>query len=123
MCTTALVTTIKAENFIVNEKKLLGRKRIRLMLSLLMLGLFRNEAESHAVSYILVASHFLHSGLSSLPTILVSSTLVNNLNSNTKKKRNKNRNRKASSVPRSSAQPVSRLVTGGPSLITSDATG
>lgn len=67
MCTTALVTTIKAENFIVNEKKLLGRKRIRLMLSLLMLGRFRNEAEFHAVSYILVASHFLYSGLSSCP--------------------------------------------------------
>lgn len=52
VCTTALVTTIKAESFIVNDKKNLCGKRIKLMLSLLKLGLCCNEAEDRAVSYI-----------------------------------------------------------------------
>lgn len=65
---------IKAESFIVNEKEVLGMKITGLMLSLLMLNRCRTEAEYYAESYILVASQFLHLGLSSLLNIFVSST-------------------------------------------------
>lgn len=99
--------TIKAENSIMIEKKVLGTKIMGLMLSLLMLKLCRTGAEYHAVSYILVASHFFAFRSLVLTQHLRFIYTRLSFSSYTKKKEGRNANRKPASVPRASARPVS----------------